>query len=247
MDNRGSWRCRVFPGNSFRRPNNSSSPSERTSRVKDEGSRPNSTLFFSDDHIRPPPFPSHVLPRYRKGDAIKWAGREWYDMHADIMIVASEAVLPLGITAVFASRGRTSAAHAHWGYYMIGAVALQIFTGWLRTKGLEAKHSNFSLLHRVRSSTRPSGRRALRKLFRRVSSQPEACFCGCSCSLSTSPLSPGYYQGQVVAIWAYRKLPAGVRCWNMLWYEIGLRFSACIGNLFSSRSFFLGPRFSTKP
>ncbi|CBJ27734.1 peroxidase [Ectocarpus siliculosus] len=86
--------------------------------------------------------------RYRKGDAIKWAGREWYEMHEDIMIVASEAVLPLGITAVFASRGRTSEAHAHWGYYMIAAVAMQIFTGWMRTKGLEAKHSNFSLLHR---------------------------------------------------------------------------------------------------
>lgn len=70
-------------------------------------------------------------------------------MHEEIMIVASEAVLPLGITAVFASRGRTSVAHAHWGYYLIAAVALQIFTGWLRTKGLEAKQSNFSFLHRV--------------------------------------------------------------------------------------------------
>ncbi|CAM9831972.1 unnamed protein product [Ectocarpus sp. 4 AP-2014] len=86
--------------------------------------------------------------RYRKGDAIKWAGREWYEMHEEIMIVASEAVLPLGITAVFASRGRTSEAHARWGYYMIVAVAMQIFTGWMRTKGLEAKHSNFSLFHR---------------------------------------------------------------------------------------------------
>ncbi|CAM9703751.1 unnamed protein product, partial [Ectocarpus sp. 12 AP-2014] len=37
--------------------------------------------------------------RYRKGDAIKWAGREWYEMHEEIMIVASEVVLPLGITA----------------------------------------------------------------------------------------------------------------------------------------------------
>ncbi|CAN0347517.1 unnamed protein product, partial [Scytosiphon promiscuus] len=49
---------------------------------------------------------------------------------------------------VFASHGRTSAAHANWGYYMIAAVALQIFTGWLRTKGLEAKQFNFSYLHR---------------------------------------------------------------------------------------------------
>lgn len=71
------------------------------------------------------------------------------------MIVASETVLPLGITAVFASRGRTSVAHAHWGYYLIAGVATQIFTGWLRTKALEAKHSNFSVLHRVRDSCVP--------------------------------------------------------------------------------------------
>lgn len=90
-----------------------------------------------------------ALHRYRKGDAVKWAGREWYDMHGELMIVASEAILPLGITAVFASRGGTSVQHAYWGYYLIVAVALQIFTGWMRTKGLEAKHSNFSLLHRV--------------------------------------------------------------------------------------------------
>ncbi|CAM9379499.1 unnamed protein product [Ectocarpus sp. 13 AM-2016] len=54
-------------------------------------------------------------------------------------------IAPWGI---YYARGRTSEAHAHWGYYMIAAVALQIFTGWMRTKGLEAKHSNFSLLHR---------------------------------------------------------------------------------------------------
>ena len=75
-------------------------------------------------------------------------------MHEEIMIVASEAVLPLGITAVFASRGRSSDAHANWGYYMIAAVAMQIFTGWMRTKGLEAKHANFSMLHRVRARQR---------------------------------------------------------------------------------------------
>ena len=66
------------------------------------------------------------------------------------MIVASEAVLPLGITAVFASGGNHRSSHAHWGYYMIAAVAAQIFTGWMRCKGLEAKHSNFSSFHRVR-------------------------------------------------------------------------------------------------
>ncbi|CAM9534507.1 unnamed protein product [Ascophyllum nodosum] len=86
--------------------------------------------------------------RYRKGDNIGWAGREWFEMHEEIMIVASEAVLPLGITAVFASGGNHRSSHAHWGYYMIAAVAAQIFTGWMRCKGLEAKHSNFSSFHR---------------------------------------------------------------------------------------------------
>lgn len=32
---------------------------------------------------------------------------------------------------------------------MIGALGLQILTGFLRTQALEAKHSNFSTLHRV--------------------------------------------------------------------------------------------------
>ena len=71
-------------------------------------------------------------------------------MHEEIMILTSEAVLPLAITAVFASGGDHGTSHAHWGYYMIAAVATQIFTGWIRTKGLEAKHANFSFLHRVR-------------------------------------------------------------------------------------------------
>lgn len=88
--------------------------------------------------------------RYRKGETVEWAGRTWYQMHEEIMIVASEAVLPLGITAMFATTGGSrSKAHARWGYYMIAAVALELFSGWMRTKGLEAKHANFSLLHRV--------------------------------------------------------------------------------------------------
>ena len=46
------------------------------------------------------------------------------------MILASEAVLPLGITAVFASGGGHDTHHAHWGYYMIAAVAVQVlFSG----------------------------------------------------------------------------------------------------------------------
>lgn len=94
---------------------------------------------------------------------MKWAKREWYEMHEEIMIVTSEAVLPLAITAVFASGGDHTTEHAHWGYYMTAAVATQIFTGWIRKKGLEAKHANFSVLHRVRkrlgSSTLCSCRR----------------------------------------------------------------------------------------
>eukprot|EP00752_Nemacystus_decipiens_P001683 g1633.t1 len=86
--------------------------------------------------------------RYRKGTRIKWAGFEWYEMHQEVMIVASEAVLPLGITAIFASGGDHTTRHAHWGYYMIAAVALQVLTGFMRTKGLEAKQANFSYLHR---------------------------------------------------------------------------------------------------
>ena len=66
------------------------------------------------------------------------------------MIVTAEAVLPLGITAVAATGGDHTTKHAHWGYYMIAAVAAQVFTGWMRTKGLKAEHSNFSFLHRVR-------------------------------------------------------------------------------------------------
>eukprot|EP00904_Undaria_pinnatifida_P011027 jgi/Undpi1/7054/HiC_scaffold_21.g09528.m1 len=86
--------------------------------------------------------------RYRKGEAVDWAGRQWYEMHEEIMIVTAEAVLPMGITAVVASGGNHISKHAHWGYFMIVAVAAQVFTGWLRTKGLEAKHANFSFLHR---------------------------------------------------------------------------------------------------
>lgn len=91
--------------------------------------------------------------RYAKGQTVKWAQREWYEMHADLMIVASEAVLPLAITAAFATEGDHITDHARWGFLMIAGVAAQLFTGWIRMKGLEAKHANFSSLHRVRWST----------------------------------------------------------------------------------------------
>lgn len=37
---------------------------------------------------------------------------------------------------------------------MIGAVFLQLVTGWARARALEAKGNNFSLFHRVRSALR---------------------------------------------------------------------------------------------
>lgn len=42
-------------------------------------------------------------------------------------------------------RGNTS-----WGFYLIVGVAVQIMTGVLRVRALEARQPNFSLLHRVR-------------------------------------------------------------------------------------------------
>ncbi|CAM9298493.1 unnamed protein product [Ectocarpus sp. 4 AP-2014] len=89
------------------------------------------------------------LHRYRKGEEIDFIWRyEWWEMHEEIMIVASEAVLPLGITAIFASGSQRGTEHAHWGYYMIVAVIAQVLSGWLRVKGLGGKNANFSVFHR---------------------------------------------------------------------------------------------------
>ncbi|CAM9319898.1 unnamed protein product [Pylaiella littoralis] len=88
--------------------------------------------------------------RYRKGESIRLCSFdfEWFEMHQELMIIASEAVLPLAITAVFASGGDHTTSHAHWGYYLIAAVALQVFSGFVRVKGLEAAQANFSWYHR---------------------------------------------------------------------------------------------------
>lgn len=102
-------------------------------------------FFFSQNHTNEFPRTS----RYSKGLQVKWAGREWYEMHAELMVLTSEAVLPLAITAAFVSKGDHSSSHATWGYFMIVGVATQVFTGWIRTKGLKATHANFSGLHRV--------------------------------------------------------------------------------------------------
>ncbi|CAM9152625.1 unnamed protein product [Ectocarpus sp. 12 AP-2014] len=85
----------------------------------------------------------------RQGEEIDFIWRyEWWEMHEEIMIVASEAVLPLGITAIFASGSQHGTEHAHWGYYMIVAVMAQVLSGWLRVKGLGGKNANFSVFHR---------------------------------------------------------------------------------------------------
>lgn len=39
-----------------------------------------------------------------------------------------------------------------WGFYMIAAVFMQVVTGFLRQRALEGKHSNFCMLHRVRTT-----------------------------------------------------------------------------------------------
>lgn len=98
-------------------------------------------------------------PRYRKGDLVKLAHWEfeWWGLHRDIMTLAADAVLPLGITAIFASGGDHDSEHANWGYYMIAAVAVQLLTGSIRARGLEGKIANYSLFHRVSNVSHRDG------------------------------------------------------------------------------------------
>lgn len=49
--------------------------------------------------------------RYRKGDMVMM-GNRWWEMHAELMAVATEMVLPLSITAIFSSSGTTSGSHS---------------------------------------------------------------------------------------------------------------------------------------
>lgn len=67
---------------------------------------------------RPPPshlechFRSNVLwPRYRKGEIVL-LGKMWYEVHAECMVMASEAVLPMAITAIVATGGLHRSSHA---------------------------------------------------------------------------------------------------------------------------------------
>ncbi|CAM9216757.1 unnamed protein product [Sphacelaria rigidula] len=85
--------------------------------------------------------------RYHKGDEI--LGQAWHQRHAEVMIVASETVLPLSITAIFSTSGDHSSEHAIWGIYLIVAVATQVLSGWLRVKALEGRYCNFSLLNQM--------------------------------------------------------------------------------------------------
>lgn len=87
---------------------------------------------------------------------------------------------------------------------MIAAVAMQIFTGWMRTKGLEAKHSNFSLLHRVSESSLLApkwGENVLKALLsegetpgesKRIFRRSAVVVLLCSSSFSRYPVSPVY-------------------------------------------------------
>ncbi|CAM9823746.1 unnamed protein product, partial [Discosporangium mesarthrocarpum] len=86
--------------------------------------------------------------RYRKGTQV--AGGHWYEAHAEAMIIAAEAVVPLAGAAIFVvGKGAHGSDHAKWGFYILSAVALQLLTGWLRVRALSAKESNWSLFHRV--------------------------------------------------------------------------------------------------
>eukprot|EP00904_Undaria_pinnatifida_P011388 jgi/Undpi1/737/HiC_scaffold_10.g04201.m1 len=86
--------------------------------------------------------------RYRKGQ-LSLTGNLWWEMHAECMIICAEALLPLAITAIFITGGPHNSQHAKWGFYMIGAIVLQIATGWSRSRAILAKGNNFSLFHRV--------------------------------------------------------------------------------------------------
>ncbi|CAN0197906.1 unnamed protein product, partial [Ascophyllum nodosum] len=86
--------------------------------------------------------------RYRRGEK-EFFGHQWWEAHSEIMILASEMVLPLSITAILTTSGSHDSRHAQWGFYVIAAIAFQISTGYLRQKALEGKHSNFSIFNRV--------------------------------------------------------------------------------------------------
>ncbi|CAM9782649.1 unnamed protein product, partial [Ectocarpus sp. 12 AP-2014] len=86
--------------------------------------------------------------RYRKGKK-SFIGNQWWEMHQECMVICAEALLPLAITAVFTTSGSHNSEHAKWGFYMVGAIVLQIGTGFARVRALEAKSNNFSLFHRV--------------------------------------------------------------------------------------------------
>ena len=84
-------------------------------------------------------------------------------LRIDDPVFVFASVVPPSSTAVCCSTARraifatdahdTAKTHAHWGYYMIAAIILQVLSGWQRVKGLEGKNANFSLFHRVRRST----------------------------------------------------------------------------------------------
>lgn len=52
----------------------------------------------------------YFLPRYHKGTDV-W-GKIWHERHAELMVVASEAVLPLAIAAIASTGGAHNSEHA---------------------------------------------------------------------------------------------------------------------------------------
>lgn len=54
-----------------------------------------------------------LFSRYRKGEK-EFFGSQWWEMHAELMIIASEIVLPMSITAIVATSGSHDSYHAKW-------------------------------------------------------------------------------------------------------------------------------------
>lgn len=58
----------------------------------------------------------HLLAhRYYKGSEV-W-GQKWFEVHAELMVVTTEAVLPLAITAIAATNGSHDSEHAKYVWY----------------------------------------------------------------------------------------------------------------------------------
>lgn len=57
------------------------------------------------------PIANGIFYRYRKGKKEVF-GSQWWETHSELMIVSSEMVLPLAITAIFTTSGDHNSQHA---------------------------------------------------------------------------------------------------------------------------------------